>query len=170
MQTPTIAHIHFLILSALIDGREKRLGEIGRQTGLINAKGHSTGYAANQVQKLFYWGFIEKTDVVAKDPQDLNGRGRRRHRLHTYRMVRITDAGRQVWQETLDFYLFVSQHVAEAGEPVQSDRIQSLSRKTVPPPVELFHKRNKIREQEIHHGKAVVKSLRKREASRTETG
>lgn len=114
METPPLSHRKFQILCALIDGREKGSRQVRDEIGYHP---QATVFS-RQCRQLQVDGLIERHDVVHYRTHSATGRRLdRRERFQTLAMLKITEAGREAWRETADWYLYYIERFAGESPP-----------------------------------------------------
>jgi len=98
MRCPRIGAMQFLVLSALLYGPGRPRREIIKHISWSR----KLKSFDELMRKLHRFGFVQKSRVV-----------RIRNRVETDAVWSITIAGREVWRETADFYLWTIEHIAK---------------------------------------------------------
>lgn len=115
---PELSHSRFLILSSLLDGGEKTRGEI---CAAIEWRS-SLPCFWRTTNVLLRSGLAEKSAVMLEgDESEVR--------------FRITEAGREAWQESLDFYLFAAERFGTVVKPTETIRVVSRRPSVVRKPV-----------------------------------
>lgn len=106
---PTIGHLQFVILSALLDGQPRSIDEI-RQLQGIDRRNRKFSEAVGNMARA---GLLSRFQAVRRR------RKPRRDLPDNYRqsVYAITAAGRREWQATLDWYAMYGQRATEIREP-----------------------------------------------------
>lgn len=103
---PELSHSRFFMLSGLIDGSEKTRFEICKTIGWRT----SAPNFFRLINLMIRSGLVEKSAVTLECDES------------NVRFL-ITDAGRQAWQESLDFYLFAAERFGNAAKPAETIRV-----------------------------------------------